>query len=84
MEDIKQMLLDGPDDHIAGFVKTTIVDWSEPPTALQVLHTTDAAVHGGGASDFTMGVLDTLLTLALKRENKTYDDIVEHATWRNV
>lgn len=83
MAGMGELLLQGPDEHIADFVKDTIREWTDPPTALQILKSLDAGVHGGGVSNFTLGVLDTLLVLAIKQENTTYDDVVKQATWRN-
>lgn len=80
---MKAILLEAPDGHLSEAVKQSIVDWYEPPTALQVLRTTDIAVHSGGASEFSMGVLDTLLMIAMKAENITYEDLIKHADWRN-
>ena len=80
---MRDLLLLGPDGQIAEFVKDTVREWSDQPTALQILKSLDAGVHGGGVSEFTLGVLDTLLVLAIKQENTTYDDVVKQATWRN-
>ena len=81
--DMRDLLLEGPDGQIADFVKDTIREWSDKPTALEILKSLDAGVHGGGVSEFTLGVLDTLLVLAIKQENTTYDDVVKQAIWRN-
>lgn len=80
---MKQMMLDGPDDHIADFVKETVKEWDDEPKAIQILKSLDAGVHGGGLSTFTVGALDTMLVAACNQENITYDELIKHATWRN-
>ena len=80
---MKELMLEGPDDHIADFVKKTVEEWSDPPTAIEILKSIDAGVHGGGVSQFTLGALDMLLVAAIRRENTTYDELIKHAAWRN-
>lgn len=83
MNDMKKLLLEAPDDHIAKAVVDVIRRWTDPEeTAIQVLEALDTAVHCGGASDFGMKVLNILYHSALNREETTHEEVVKNATWR--
>ena len=79
---IKDLLLQAPDGQIAHALFSLIEEWSDPPTALQILKVLDHAVYSGGASTLGMTVLTIEYDSALKRERKSGDDIVNLATWR--
>lgn len=78
------MLLQAPDGHISVNVKGTISEWTEPiPTALEILKTLDTAVYEGGASEFSMGVFNTLFNQQLLAEHTTLAVVASFALWRN-
>ena len=79
---IKTLLLEAPEHQIDPAVLDIIRKWDEPETAANVLEALDCAAYCGGASGFAMGVLDTLLQSAIKKENTSYDEVVKLATWR--
>jgi len=85
-ESLKEMLLSGPDDPHAPvdpLLKELIRKWDEPePSALQVLHVLDMAVHGALASDFVISVLQIVYNTRLSKEGKTHEQLVPLATWR--
>ena len=82
MKELKELLLQAPDGHIAQSALLTIEKWDEEPKAIQILETLDMCVHYGLSSGFATGVLEMLLNRALELENKTYEEIVELAVWR--
>ena len=79
---MKTILLQAPDNQIAAAVLDIIRKWDDPETAAQVLEALDCAVYCGGASEFAMKVLNTLLYSAIDKEKTTYDDVVKSANWR--
>lgn len=79
---MKAILLQAPDSQLDPAVLAVIRKWSEPETAANVLEALDCAVYGGEASDFALNILETLLQLAIKKQNTTYEEVVKSATWR--
>jgi hypothetical protein len=79
---MKDLLLTAPDSQLDDSAKPFIRDWSEPPTALQILRVLDHCTYTGGASGFVMTALDILLQEALVREGTTLKAIAPQATWR--
>lgn len=57
--------------------------WDEPPTAVQVLEVLDECIHGALASGFVVKALQVIYEMACQRENKSHEDIVKLATWRD-
>jgi hypothetical protein len=82
MNSIKQGYLSAPDTQIDPHIKPLIEEWSDPPTALQMLRVLDAMVHGGSASAFAVSSLDTFMRIALKQEGTTFEALVDQAHWR--
>lgn len=79
---MKSQLLKAPENEISDIVKETIKEWDEEATSLQILKTLDFGVFSGGCSGFVIKVLELLLDSAIKKENTTYDLVVEKANWR--
>lgn len=79
----KEMLLTAPDGQLDHSLFATIEQWDDEPTGLQVLEVLDKSIHCALASSFVIKVLNIFLDQALERENKTLEDLVPLATWRN-
>lgn len=81
---MRSTLLKAPDSQLDDATKAVVRRWDVPETAAQVLEALDCAEYGGGASEFTMRILNILLQAAIKAENTTYEDVckVANATWR--
>lgn len=82
MNDFKKLLLESPDSQIDSSLKQLIKDWSPTPSSLEILKSLDYGIHHSSGSGFVIVVLQTLLDDALKKENKTLDQILPQATWR--
>lgn len=81
--DLKELLLTAPDSQLAPNIKPMIQEWSTPATALQLLETLDAVIHGGAASSMVVVVLETMLNEAMLLEKVDIAVLVEKATWRH-
>ena len=82
MNELKQLLLDAPEDQIDAGARQSIATWSEPPKALEIFRTLDECVYGAMASGFVVQVLETMLVVQSKGENLTRDQLEELAVWR--
>lgn len=82
MIELKQILLEAPEGHIGKEVIDMIKTWDDEPTALQLLETLDACVHGGLTSGFVIHILETLLNQAIEKENTSIFEVMKLATWR--
>jgi len=81
---VKGVVLEVSDDEIDASIKAQIEkEWDEEPTALQVLKVLDKMIFTAGASTFYLVALHGLMSNRLKEEDKTYEELVEEATWRN-
>ena len=80
----KSHFLTAPETQIGAVTKATIEEWSEPPTALQILKTLDSAVHGADCSTFAVKALEIYLDRAIIAEQTTYAAVALMAAWRNV
>ena len=47
LKELKQLMLEAPEGHIATVAMDTIKEWDETPKAIQVLKTLDMCVHSG-------------------------------------
>jgi hypothetical protein len=80
----KDVILEAPDHIIDSSIKEMIkVKWDAEPTAIQILEVLDRIVFYGAASDFVVNVLDVRMRAELVKENQTYEQLVEQASWRN-
>ena len=82
MNELKQLLLDAPEDQIDAGARQLIATWSEPPKALEIFRTLDECVYGAMASGFVVQVLETMLVVQSKEENLTRAQLEELAIWR--
>lgn len=79
----KEMLLTAPDGQLDHSLFGIISEWGDEPTSLQVLEVLDMSIHSSLASSFVITLLKIFLDQALNRENKTMEDLVPIATWRD-
>ena len=82
MNELKQLLLDAPEDQIDAGARQSIATWSEPPKALEIFRTLDECVYGAMTSGFVVQVLETMLVVQSKEENLTRAQLEELAVWR--
>ena len=82
MNELKQLLLDAPEDQIDAGARQSIATWSEPPKALEIFRTLDECVYGAMASGFVVQVLETMLVVQSKEDNLTRAQLEELAIWR--
>lgn len=83
MPSMKEMLLQAPEDQIDEQVRPMIEKWDDEPTSLQILEVLDQCIHASLASGFVVSLLQNLYYATLKKENKTHEENVALATWRN-
>lgn len=81
---LRKLLLEAPDQQLDASMKALIEKWDAPPTALQVLRVLDQCTYWGLASDFVMGVLNTILEACIENEGTTLADVAAKATWREL
>lgn len=80
---LKEQMLSAPSEQMDDAIKNIIREkWDDEPTAIQILEVVDHCVYWGASSDFVVRVLNLYLESALKTENKTFDQLIEDATWR--
>ncbi len=79
---LKELFLMAPDSQVDESLKTSIKAWKNTPTALEILHTVDLAIHGSLASGFVVSTLQMLLDEQMKKEGITLNDLIPLATWR--
>lgn len=82
MNDIKELLLDAPDGQLDKSARDSILTWSDPPRALEILRTLDECAYAALASGFAMNVLGILLDLRMKEESITRAELEKQAVWR--
>ena len=82
MNELKQLLIDAPEDQIDAGARQSIATWSEPPKALEIFRTLDECVYGAMTSGFVVQVLETMLVVQSKEENLTRAQLEELAIWR--
>lgn len=78
-----ETLLEAPDSELDACMFPLIEKWNDPPTSLQVLEVLDECVHSALANGFVITLFEALLDKCLAIENKTIDDILPSATWRD-
>lgn len=81
----KELWLESPDGQFADNLKWIIKEWSDEPTAAQILKALDWAAYCGGASTFAMNCLNMQLEMALKNEGTTKEQLALQGLlgWRN-
>lgn len=80
--DFRNAMLRAPEAHMDSALKDLIRKWDTPPKALQILEVLDKAIHGGGASEFVIDVLQIGYDKTLADEGKTHEEVVLQAVWR--
>lgn len=83
LKDFKMLFLCAPNDQIDDTLKDRIKEWEKVPQAIEILQALDYAINYSLASDFSISVLDIALKLALENENKTIENILPQAWWRD-
>lgn len=83
IHDFKDQLLEAPDDQVDPSMKPLIEDWSNPPTALEILEVLDKMVKYGLASGFAVNILEKALHTTIAHEKTSYEALVTKAAWRN-
>lgn len=82
MNNLRQMLLSAPPEHLDGSVKPLIEKWGEAPTSLQLLEVLDVCIYGAMASTFTVALLQNLYDFAVVDEGTTHELNIPLASWR--
>lgn len=80
---MKTTLLDSPDSQLDNSVEPLIEKWSDPPKAIEVLEVLDKYVRYSLSSGMVVALFQLEYEAALKRENKSHDEVVKCATWRD-
>lgn len=80
--DFVAMLKKAPETQISKNIVNLMEEWSEIPSALQVLKTLDMMVHSGEASGFAITAIEAFLNILCKRENTSPEALYSQATWR--
>jgi hypothetical protein len=81
---IKEHFLRAPETQIGAPTMSTIREWDDNPTALQLLKTIDSAIFGSDCTTFVIRTLEIYLDKAIEKEQTTYEDVVKLATWRKM
>ena len=81
---IKEHFLRAPETQIGVHTMSTIQEWDDSPTALQILKSIDWAIHGSDCTTFVIRTLEIYLDKAIEKEQTTYEDVVKQATWRKM
>jgi len=81
---IKGHFLKAPETQIGVRTMTTIHEWDDSPTALQILKSIDSAIFGADCSMFVVRTLEVYLDKAIEAEQTTYEDVAKLAIWRTM
>lgn len=82
MKALVDLLLAASDGQIDASMKPLVEQWSDPPTALQVLEVLDHCIHGALASGFVVATLQVVYDVRCREEGVTHENVAEKATWR--
>ena len=80
--DLKSILLDAPDTQLDASMVAMVRQWSDPPSALQVLEVLDHCIHGALASGVVIRLLQWCYVERRDAEGVTHEALVPLATWR--
>jgi hypothetical protein len=84
MKNLTQHLISAPDTQLDPSMRAHIQEeWSEKPTALEILEVLDKVIHFALGSGFVIMVLETMLNDAMLEEKTDMKTLSEKATWRN-
>jgi len=81
---LRELFLSAPESQIDPVLFKSIEKWSNPPSAVQILHTLDHAIYGSLATGWVVSTLQDFLTKRLDTEGLTYEQVEETANkmWR--
>lgn len=79
---MRDLLLTAPDSQIDQQVKDMISNWSESPSAEEILRVLDHAVRYSLVSGFVVAVLESILQSACESEGLTYESLIARVQWR--
>ena len=82
MNDLKQLILEAPENHLDRSMIPLIEKWDEHPRAIQILEVVDKCIYYGLASDFVVASLQVMLEAAMINEQTTLEQLEQLAVWR--
>jgi hypothetical protein len=82
MNNLKQLLLEAPEEQLDRSMITLIEQWDEPPRAIQILEVVDMCIYYGLSSDFVVASLQVMLDAAMINEQTTLEQLEQRAVWR--
>lgn len=83
LKEFKGLFLLAPNDQIDETLKERIKEWEKIPKAIEILQILDYAVTHALASDFAISVFQIALKVALENEQKTIENLLPQAWWRD-
>lgn len=82
MSKLHDILLRAPESELNKKARNSVLAWSKPPKAIEVLHTLNQCVQGRLASGLAVKVLQVLLDDQMLAEKVTRDELLEQNVWR--
>lgn len=82
-QDLIEMLKTAPAQHLDHSIAEKIKQLPNNTTSLHWLEILDRCIFASLASELVIQVITTIYNVMLKRENKTHEENLEFATWRN-
>lgn len=82
--ELKQLLLQAPENQIDPYIKNYIRLWPEDPSSIDILYVLDLGIKKSQVSDFVVKILEIMLKESLIKEKITYDELLNKAHWRNI
>ena len=83
LQNFRRLFRSAPTDQLDESLKERVIDWSDIPTAIEILNVLDYANIYSLASEYTISILEVALKMAILNENTTMEDVVAKATWRD-
>lgn len=80
---LKALLLEAPDTQLDKNMQPLVMQWNNPPSAIQILEVLDHCVHGALASGIVITLLQQQLKTQLVAENISREELNKQAHWRN-
>jgi hypothetical protein len=84
MQNIRNVLLAAPPEHLHPSILCYIKKWSDVPKAIEVLQVLDLCIFSSLGSDFAIRLLQLVYDSALEIENIVHEEVLINAHWRNV
>jgi len=82
MNDLKQLMLEAPEEQLDRSMIPLIEQWDQQPRAIQILEVVDKCIHYGLASGFVVASLQVMLDNAIANEQTTLEQLEPLAVWR--